>query len=157
ELADGVNFVPIAIGLFGIAEILRNLEATRSGKAAEGPRPIGTLWPSREEARRSVAPTLRGTLLGGTLGILPGAGATIAAFMAYAREKRVSRWSHAMDKRAVERVAAPESANNAAAQTAFIPMLALGIPATPTMAVIIGALLVQGFAPGPTMISNHPD
>lgn len=157
ELSDGIGFVPIAIGMFGLAEILRNLEEYRTNGTHAGPRAIGKLWPSRDEARRSLAPTLRGTLLGGALGILPGAGATIAAFMAYALEKRVSPNAHLMGKGAVEGVAAPESANNAAAQTAFIPMLSLGIPATPTMAIIIGALLVQGFAPGPTMISNHPD
>jgi putative tricarboxylic transport membrane protein len=157
ELSDGINFVPIAIGLFGLPEILRNLEDMSNGTATGMPRAIGTLRPTREEWRRSIPATLRGTLLGGVLGILPGAGATIASFMAYTLEKRVSRNPERFGKGAPEGVAGPESANNAAAQTAFIPMLALGIPSTPNLAVIIGALLVQGFAPGPTVITAHPD
>ncbi|HEY4201281.1 MAG TPA: tripartite tricarboxylate transporter permease [Devosiaceae bacterium] len=157
ELSDGINFVPIAIGLFGLPEILRNLEDMANGNAVGMPRTIGTLWPTREEWRRSTPAVLRGTALGGVLGILPGAGATIASFMAYTLEKRVSRRPEEFGKGAPEGVAGPESANNAAAQTAFIPMLALGIPSTPNLAVIIGALLVQGFAPGPTVITAHPD
>ncbi|MBL0928584.1 MAG: tripartite tricarboxylate transporter permease [Alphaproteobacteria bacterium] len=157
ELADGINFVPIAIGLFGLPEILRNLEKADSAANAGIARSVGRLWPIKDEFRASTPATLRGTLLGGILGILPGAGATIASFMAYTLEKRVSRHPERFGNGAPEGVAAPESANNAAAQTAFIPMLALGIPSTPNMAVIIGALLVQGFAPGPTVITAHPD
>lgn len=157
ELADGINFVPIAIGLFGLPEILRNLETLSKDANTGMPRSVGKLWPTREELRASTPATLRGTLLGGVLGILPGAGATIASFMSYTLEKRVSRSPERFGNGAPEGVAGPESANNAAAQTAFIPMLALGIPSTPNMAVIIGALLVQGFAPGPTVITAHPD
>lgn len=157
ELSDGIGFVPIAIGLFGLPEILRNLEEVRNGTSQGMPRAIGRLWPTRQEFRASVPACLRGTLLGGALGILPGAGATIASFMSYTLEKRVSRTPERFGRGAPEGVAGPESANNAAAQTAFIPMLALGIPSTPNLAVIIGALLVQGFAPGPTVITAHPD
>lgn len=157
ELSDGINFVPIAIGLFGLPEILRNLENMAKGEKPGLPRSVGRLWPTRDEFRRSAPATFRGTALGGVLGILPGAGATIASFMSYTLEKRVSRQPERFGRGAPEGVAGPESANNAAAQTAFIPMLALGIPSTPNLAVIIGALLVQGFAPGPTIITAHPD
>ena len=155
ELADGIGFVIVAMGMFGIGEIIANLEheGTRdvSIKKVEG------LWPTRDDFRRIIAPTLRGTALGSVLGILPGGGAALAAFGAYALEKKVSKNKHEFGKGAIEGVAAPESANNAGAQMSFIPMLTLGIPANPVMALMIGAMIIQGIQPGPSVMSEKPD
>ena len=156
QLADGVDFVPMAMGLFGIAEILRNLEAppenrdvvTRSGFK---------LWLTRDEARRSVAPVLRGTVLGSLLGILPGSGAALSSFSSYALEKRVSRYPEKFGTGVIEGVAGPESANNAGAQTSFIPMLTLGIPSNAVMALMIGAMMIHGITPGPLVMQSNAD
>jgi len=154
ELADGIGFVIVAMGMFGIGEIIANLEheSTRdvSIKKVEG------LWPTKEDFKRIVAPTLRGTALGSLLGILPGGGAALAAFGAYALEKKVSKNKHEFGKGAIEGVAAPESANNAGAQMSFIPMLTLGIPANPVMALMIGAMIIQGIQPGPSVMTEQP-
>ncbi len=153
ELADGIGFVVVAMGMFGLGEIVANLEheATRdvSIKKVEG------LWPTREDFRRATGPTLRGTLLGSILGILPGGGATLASFGAYALEKKVSKNRHEFGKGAIEGVAAPESANNAGAQMSFIPMLTLGIPSNPVMALMIGAMIIQGIQPGPSVMKEQ--
>jgi TctA family transporter len=154
-LSDGINFVVVAMGIFGIAEIVRNLEdkSTRDVLVQE----IGGLWPSRSDCRRMVAPILRGTALGSLLGILPGGGALLASFAAYALEKKVSPHAAAFGRGAIEGVAAPEAANNAGAQTSFIPMLTLGIPSNPVMALMIGALVIQGIRPGPNvMVEQAP-
>src|SRR5262245_45934191 len=149
-LSDGINFVVVAMGVFGIAEIARNLEdKSRRDLLVEA---IGGLWPSRGDCRRMVAPILRGTALGSLLGILPGGGALLAAFAAYALEKRVSVNAAEFGTGAIEGVAAPEAANNAGAQTSFIPMLTLGIPSNPVMALMIGALIIQGIRPGPNVM-----
>jgi putative tricarboxylic transport membrane protein len=149
-LSDGINFVVVAMGVFGIAEIARNLEdKSRRDVLVEA---IGGLWPSRSDCRRMVAPILRGTALGSLLGILPGGGALLAAFAAYALEKRVSVNAAEFGTGAIEGVAAPEAANNAGAQTSFIPMLTLGIPSNPVMALMIGALIIQGIRPGPNVM-----
>jgi putative tricarboxylic transport membrane protein len=155
ELADGFEFVAIAMGLFGLCEIVRNLED-------EQPRyfrseRIRGLIPGREDLLRSLGPALRGTALGSLLGVLPGGGAILASFAAYSIEKKLSATPDAFGQGAIEGVAAPESANNAAAQTSFIPMLTLGIPASPVMALIIGALVVQGITPGPMLMIQKPD
>jgi len=154
ELADGIGFVIVAMGMFGIGEIIANLEheATRdvSIKKVEG------LWPTKEDFKRIIAPTLRGTALGSILGILPGGGAALAAFGAYALEKKVSKNRHEFGKGAIEGVAAPESANNAGAQMSFIPMLTLGIPSNPVMALMIGAMIIQGIQPGPSVMTEQP-
>src|SRR6185437_5439428 len=149
-LSDGINFVVVAMGIFGIAEIVRNLDdkSRRDALVHE----IGGLWPSRSDCRRMVAPILRGTALGSLLGILPGGGALLASFAAYALEKRVSPNAVAFGSGAIEGVAAPEAANNAGAQTSFIPMLTLGIPSNPVMALMIGALVIQGIRPGPNVM-----
>ena len=154
-LSDGINFVVVAMGVFGIAEIARNLEdKSRRDVLVEA---IGGLWPSRSDCRRMVAPILRGTALGSLLGILPGGGALLAAFAAYALEKRVSVNAAEFGTGAIEGVAAPEAANNAGAQTSFIPMLTLGIPSNPVMALMIGALVIQGIRPGPNvMVEQAP-
>ncbi|RZL94877.1 MAG: tripartite tricarboxylate transporter permease [Variovorax sp.] len=155
DLADGLEFVAIAMGLFGLCEILRNLEddATRSVVVQR----VGGLMLTREEFSRAAMPALRGTLLGSVLGVLPGGGAILASFAAYSLEKRISRHPQTFGKGAIEGVASPEAANNAAAQTSFIPMLTLGIPASPVMALMIGAMVVQGITPGPTVMLQKPE
>jgi putative tricarboxylic transport membrane protein len=154
ELSDGINFVVVAMGLFGVGEIIANLEteSTRSVmvKAVTG------LMPTREDFKRMIGPVLRGTALGSALGILPGGGAALASFGAYALEKRVSRNRAQFGKGAIEGVAAPESANNAGAQMSFIPMLTLGIPSNPVMALMIGAMIIQGIQPGPSVMTEQP-
>lgn len=154
ELADGINFVVVAMGMFGIGEIINNLEHqdTRSLVMKK----IGGLMPSREDCKRIVAPVLRGTALGSALGILPGGGAMLASFAAYSVEKKISKNAAQFGKGAIEGVAAPESANNAGAQTSFIPMLTLGIPSNPVMALMIGAMVIQGIQPGPSVMAEQP-
>src|SRR5918992_6004902 len=129
ELDQGINFVSVAVGMFGIAEILRNLEEERTRELVT--RTISNLMPSREDLRRMAAPIARGTVLGSALGILPGAGHVLASFGGYALEKRLSKRKNEFGHGAIEAVASPESANNAAAQTSFIPLLTLGLPAHP--------------------------
>jgi len=154
QLSDGIDFAPIAMGLFGIAEIVVNLERRleRTGTVK-----LSSLWPTREEIRRSIPAVLRGTTLGSLLGVLPGGGPTLGAFSSYTLEKRISRNPERFGKGAVEGVAAPEAANNAAAQTSFIPMLTLGIPSNAVMALMVGALIVQGIQPGPEVMTRKPD
>jgi TctA family transporter len=153
-LADGLNFVAVAVGLFGIAEILRNLENER-GRAVSLSH-ITSLMPTREDFRRMAAPIVRGTFLGSALGILPGGGAILASFASYTVEKKLSKHPEEFGHGAIEGVAGPESANNAGAQTSFIPMLTLGIPANPVMALMIGAMIIQGIVPGPNVASSQP-
>jgi putative tricarboxylic transport membrane protein len=156
ELSDGIGFVPIAMGLLAVADIIRNLEqppANREMVAAE----IRNLWPSREDFRRSAGPTVRGTLVGTFLGILPGGGAALSSFSAYAIEKRVARDPSIFGQGAVEGVAAPEAANNAGAQTSFIPLLTLGIPSNAVMALMAGAMTIQGIQPGPQILTTRPE
>jgi TctA family transporter len=155
ELSDGIDFAPIAMGLFGIAEIVVNLERhlTRTGGTIK----VGSLWPTAEEIRRAVPAVLRGTTLGAFLGVLPGGGPTLGAFSAYTLEKKISKNPGEFGKGAVEGVAAPEAANNAAAQTSFIPMLTLGIPSNAVMALMVGAMIIQGIQPGPEVMTKKPD
>ncbi len=154
ELADGINFVVVAMGVFGVAEIVRNLENEHTRQVYV--ERIGGLMPTREDWKRMVAPILRGTALGSLLGILPGGGALLASFAAYSLEKKVSKHGAEFGKGAIEGVAAPESANNAGAQTSFIPMLTLGIPSNPVMALMIGAMIIQGIRPGPNVMVEQP-
>jgi len=154
ELADGINFVVVAMGVFGVAEIVRNLENGHTRQVYV--ERIGGLMPTREDWKRMVAPILRGTALGSLLGILPGGGALLASFAAYSLEKKVSKHGAEFGKGAIEGVAAPESANNAGAQTSFIPMLTLGIPSNPVMALMIGAMIIQGIRPGPNVMVEQP-
>src|SRR5438876_2597551 len=153
-LADGIGFVPVAMGLFGVAEILVNLE--RRDQRYIGT-VIGSLMPTREEFRQATPAVIRGTVLGSLLGILPGGGALLASFAAYAFEKKVAKDPSRFGQGAIEGVAAPESANNAGAQTSFIPLLTLGIPSNPVMALMIGAMMIQGIAPGPQVMTHQPD
>jgi len=154
ELADGINFVIVAMGMFGIGEIIRNLEHDESRnlvmKKVEG------LMLSKDDFKRIIAPVLRATGLGSVLGILPGGGAMLASFASYSLEKKVSKNSAMFGKGAIEGVAAPEAANNAGAQTSFIPMLTLGIPSNPVMALMIGAMIIQGIQPGPAVMTEQP-
>jgi TctA family transporter len=154
-LFDGIGFVPVAMGLFGIAEIALNLEETRGhGRVT---RPMDRLWPSKDDFRRALRPALRGTALGVGLGILPGSTTDIPAYAAYSVEKKLSREPTRFGRGAVEGVAAPEAANNAAAQAGFIPMLSLGIPPNAIMAMMIGAMMIHGIAPGPQIIAKQPE
>jgi putative tricarboxylic transport membrane protein len=154
SLADGIDFVPIAMGLFGIGEILYNLEERH--RRLQPAATVTDVWPSREDLKQSRGAIGRGSALGFVLGVLPGGGATLASLSAYAVEKRRSRTPERFGRGAIEGVAAPESANNAAATSSFIPLLTLGIPANATMAVIFGALLIQGVTPGPQLVSEDP-
>ncbi len=153
-LGDGIGFVVVAMGLFGLAEILANLEKRDRRQIDPS---IGTLMPTREEFRLAWPATLRGTTIGAILGVLPGGGALLASFGAYAFEKKISRDPSRFGKGAVEGVAAPESANNAGAQTSFIPLLTLGIPGNPVMALMIGAMMIQGISPGPQVMTQQPE
>ncbi|MFI9487310.1 tripartite tricarboxylate transporter permease [Promicromonospora sp. NPDC052451] len=155
ELWDGLSFVSVAVAVFGIAEILKNLHdpRTRVRVAAR----VENLWPTREDRRRMVGPVLRATGLGSVLGVLPGGGHVLAAYGAYAVEKRVSKRPHEFGRGAIEGVTGPESANNAAAQTSFVPLLALGLPAHPVMALLLSALIIQGIQPGPGVMTAQPE
>lgn len=154
ELADGINFVIVAMGMFGLGEIIRNLEHTEVRDVFT--RKISGLLPTWKDIKQITAPVLRGTALGSALGILPGGGAMLSSFAAYSLEKKISKNGKMFGKGAIEGVAAPESANNAGAQTSFIPMLTLGIPSNPVMALMIGALIIQGIQPGPQVMTEQP-
>jgi putative tricarboxylic transport membrane protein len=155
DLLDGIDFVAIAVGVFGIGEILRNLEGGKTHRTIAGK--VSNLWPGRNDLRRMVGPAIRGTAIGSFLGVLPGGGALLSSFVAYNLEKKISLNRSEFGKGAIEGVTAPESANNAAAQTSYIPMLSLGLPATPVMALMIGALTIQGITPGPNVMVDKPD
>ena len=154
-LADGISFVVIAMGLFGFAEIVANL-AQGEGQRTLLTTHIGRLYPSRADLRQSWRAILRGTAVGTFFGTLPGAGPTVSSFASYAVEKKLAKDPSRFGKGAIEGVAGPETANNAAAQCAFIPTLTLGIPATATMALMLGALTIQGIAPGPQVMTQNP-
>ena len=154
ELSDGIGFVIVAMGMFGTAEIIANLELKDDREIFTTK--VTHLYPTKEDFKRSWGPVLRGTMLGSFLGILPGGGALLASFGAYTLEKKVSRHPEWFGKGAIEGVAGPESANNAGAQTSFIPMLTLGIPSNAVMALMIGALMIQGIAPGPQVMNEKP-
>ncbi|HEX2336735.1 MAG TPA: tripartite tricarboxylate transporter permease [Hyphomicrobiaceae bacterium] len=155
QFGDGMDFAVIAMGIFGIGETIINLE--RTGTARAYMERIKNLWPRPRELRAMIAPASRGTLLGSALGILPGGGPILAAFSAYALEKKVSSQPERFGKGALEGVAGPEAANNAAAQTSFIPLLTLGVPANAVMALMIGALMMHGLHPGPQLMANKPE
>jgi TctA family transporter len=156
EIWDRIDFVPLVIGMFGIVEIIRNLEQTTL------PRPhltakLRELWPRGRDLRDGWQAVLRGTGLGSLLGILPGGGAVLAAFASYTLEKKVAKDPSRFGKGAIEGVAGPESANNAAAQTSFIPLLTLGLPSNPIMALMMGAMIIQGIQPGAAVMSARPE
>jgi TctA family transporter len=154
ELSDGINFVVVAMGMFGFAEIIANLEHREKREVFTAK--IEGLLPTVQDIKDCVPAVLRGTTLGSALGILPGGGALLASFAAYTLEKKVSKNKANFGKGAIQGVAAPESANNAGAQTSFIPLLTLGIPSNPVMALMIGAMMIQGIAPGPQVMTERP-
>jgi TctA family transporter len=155
ELTDGIDVATLAIGLFGVGEIISNLSQPEQQRSVIAQK-IRRLWPTGDDFRRSWQAVLRGTALGSVLGVLPGGGATLSSFAAYALEKKCAADPSRFGQGAVEGVAAPESANNAGAQTSFIPMLTLGIPGNAVMALMIGALTIHGIQPGPQIMSERP-
>jgi len=154
-LADGISLIAVAMGLFGVAEIIRNIGQPRPAGLLQ-PVTLRSMLPRREELREIVPPILRGSGVGSAFGALPGTGAAIASFMAYAVEKRVARRPGTFGKGALPGLAAPEAANNAASQTGFIPTLSLGIPGDALMALMLGALIINGIVPGPNLVSDQP-
>ena len=155
DLFDGIGFVPLAMGVFGVAEVMANLVNNERRDLVSSK--VSGLMPTWEDIKRSTAPILRGTALGSLLGILPGGGAVLASFSAYTLEKRVSKTPELFGTGMIEGVAGPESANNAAAQTSFIPMLTLGIPSNAVMAMMIGGMQIHGIIPGPQVMEQKPD
>jgi putative tricarboxylic transport membrane protein len=155
ELSDGIGFVVIAMGMFGFAEIISNLGIGEKREVFTSK--VGKLMPTRNDLKASWKPVLRGTALGTAFGILPGGGAVVSSFASYALEKRVASDPSRFGKGAIEGVAGPEAANNAASQTSFIPMLTLGIPANAVIALMLGALMIQGIVPGPRVMIERPE
>jgi putative tricarboxylic transport membrane protein len=155
QLSDGIDFVVVAMGLFGVGEILYNLEE-RHGKP-HVPAAVANVWPSRKDLKEASGAIGRGSAIGFALGVLPGGGAVLASLAAYAAEKRRAKNPERFGRGAIEGVAAPETANNAAATSSFIPLLTLGIPANASMAMLFGALLILGITPGPQLVNERPD
>ena len=153
-LSDGIGFVIVAMGVFGFTEVIMNLEVKSTREILT--RKVTNVWLTRSEFKAAAPAVLRGTLLGSILGILPGGGALLSSFAAYTLEKKVSRNQAQFGKGAIEGVAAPEAANNAGAQTSFIPLLTLGIPSNPVMALMIGAMMIHNIQPGPQIVMNQP-
>ncbi len=156
ELTDGINLIALAMGLFGVAEVVRCINSADTSRKPDKVT-LKSMVPSRAEFRATVKPMVRGSALGSALGALPGVGPSIAAFMSYAIEKKVAKDPSRFGHGAIEGITAPESANNAAAQTAFVPSLSLGIPGDAVMAVMLGALIIHGIQPGPMLITEQPD
>jgi putative tricarboxylic transport membrane protein len=154
ELLDGIGMVPMVMGLFGISEVLVNLE--QKAKREVFTTNVKGLFPSLRDWIQSIVPILRGTVIGFILGILPGGGAVISSFASYAVEKRFSRRPQMFGNGAIEGVAGPEAANNSAAQGSFIPLLTLGIPSNVVMAMLLAAMIIHGVTPGPLLLSHHP-
>lgn len=157
ELSDGIGFVVVAMGVFGFAEIIRNLETQTEETRSIVTSKVTGLMPTWPDLKASAGAIARGTIIGSILGILPGGGAVIAAFAAYTFEKKVAKDPSRFGRGAIEGVAAPESANNAAAQTSFIPLLTLGIPPNAVMALMVGAMTIHGIVPGPQVMTKQPD
>ncbi len=155
ELGDGLNVVAVAMGMFGVGEIIDNLRKGDEKRTAVKV-PFRNLWPRWSDVRAMMPAVVRGTSLGGLLGLLPGGGAMMSSFAAYALEKKVAKDASKFGKGALEGVAAPEAANNAGSQMSFIPLLTLGIPSNVTMALMAGAMLLQGIQPGPQVIHEQP-
>ncbi|MGA1206767.1 MAG: tripartite tricarboxylate transporter permease [Litorivicinaceae bacterium] len=157
ELGDGLNLVAVAMGVFGVAEVINNLSRPQNKRQQPDALKIRQLIPSRSDLRLAIKPCLRGAPIGTFIGVLPGAGATIASYVAYGVETQIATDRTRFGKGAIEGIAAPEAANNAAAQAGFIPTLALGIPGDAVMALMLGALLIHGVNPGPGLITDHPE
>jgi TctA family transporter len=155
QLVDGIDFVPLAMGIFAIAEVIRNLESPEPRETLKTR--FRDLWPTLDDFRRSWKPALRGSMLGSVLGLLPGGGAMLSSFAAYSLEKRISPHGQEFGHGAVEGVAAPEAANNAGAQTSFVPLLTLGIPGNAVIALMAGAMMIHGVQPGPQVMTSNPE
>jgi len=155
ELSDGIGLVPLVMGLFGISEVLLNVEQDLKREIFQTK--IRGLLPNRQDWKDSAGPIVRGSTLGFFLGVLPGGGALISSFVDYAMEKKISKTPEKFGQGAIEGVAGPETANNAATGGAFIPLLTLGIPANVVMAMLLGALMIHGMQPGPMLLQNHPE
>ncbi|PDT34515.1 hypothetical protein CO671_19760 [Rhizobium sp. M10] len=155
EISSGLDIVPVGMALFGLTEIIFNLSMPMSRQVMT--QKITNLLPSLSDLKEAVLPAIRGTAIGSLLGILPGGGATLSPFASYMVEKRIAKDPSRFGRGAIEGVAGPEAANNAAAQTSFIPLLTLGIPTNPVIALMLGAMLIQGIQPGPQVISSRPD
>jgi len=156
ELMDGINLVALAMGVFGISEVISGINQKREGQVKEKIN-MRTMTPTKDDVKRSIFPMLRGTGIGSFFGALPGTGASIASFMSYAVEKKVSKTPERFGHGAIEGVTAPEAANNAASQTAFVPTLSLGIPGDAVMALMLGALIIHGIQPGPLLMTQQPE
>jgi putative tricarboxylic transport membrane protein len=157
EFQDGVGFVVVVVGLFAMAEVLRGLEGIFRGTSAEAMKIKGKLWLTREEWKRSIGPIWRGGIIGFVIGVLPGAGGTIASIMSYTAEKRMSKHPEEFGHGAIEGVAGPEAANNSDTAGALVPLLTLGIPGGGATAVMLGAFIMYGVQPGPLLFQNRPD
>jgi putative tricarboxylic transport membrane protein len=153
-LSDGIDFAVLAMGIFGIAEIMRNLDHTETRDVVQ--QAIGRLLPNKDDFKQSYKPVLRGTFIGAILGILPGNGAVLGPFASYTLEKKLAKDPRRFGRGAIEGVAGPESANNAGAQTSFIPLLTLGIPPNAVMALMVGAMTIHGIIPGPQVMTKNP-
>jgi len=156
ELMDGINLVALAMGMFGIAEVVSSINQVRGSDVKEKIS-MRSMTPTRKDVKDSIMPMLRGTGIGSFFGALPGTGASIASFMSYAVEKKIAKDPSRFGNGAIEGITAPEAANNAAAQTAFVPTLSLGIPGDAVMALMLGALIIHGIQPGPMLMSQQPD
>jgi putative tricarboxylic transport membrane protein len=152
---DGVGLIPVIMGLYGVTEVLLNVE--QGLKSTLVTKKIDHLLPDKQDWKESARPIARGTIIGSILGILPGGGVVLSSFLSYAVERKLSKHPERFGKGAIEGVAAPESANNAAAQCGFIPLLSLGVPANVATAILLGALMLLGVQPSPMLISTHPD
>ncbi len=157
DLADGIEIVALALGLFGIAEFMKSINKIEPIKGGQTNLKFRDMRPSAADLKRSAAPIIRGTLVGSLCSLIPGTGPTIASFVAYAVEKKVSRTPERFGRGAIEGVAAPETATHSAVQGDFIPTMSLGIPGDAVMALLLAALTIQGITPGPLLISQHPD
>jgi TctA family transporter len=155
ELSEGVSLVALAMGIFGVTEIIASIRSAQVGPV--GKITFRSMIPTRDDVRRSWGPSFRGAGIGSLVGVLPGVGASVASFMAYAVEKRIAKDPSRFGKGAVEGVCAPEAANNAADQTAFIPTMALGIPGSAAMALMLGVIMLHGITPGPQLMTQHPE
>ena len=156
-LLEGVSLIALAMGIFGVAEIIMSVRRVNTADIDPDTLKLSAIKPTGDEMRRSWFPMLRGSSMGSFFGTLPGTGPSIAAFMSYAIEKRISKSPERFGKGAIEGIMAPEAANNAADQTAFIPTLSLGVPGSATMALMLGVLMIHGVAPGPNLISSQPE
>ena len=157
EFQDGIGFVVVIVGLFAVSEVLRGLVDIHKGVGAKLMPVSGRLWLTRDEWKRSIGPIWRGGIIGFVIGVLPGAGGTIASILSYTSEKRLSKFPHEFGKGAIEGVAGPESANNADTAGALVPLLALGVPGGGATAVLLGAFIMYGIQPGPLLFQNRPD